>query len=140
MPSIDIVDSTWICARPALVAAAVAEPANWRRWWPELDLVADEWRGDKGVRWTVRPTSAGEGGSMEVWLEPAFDGVVLHYFLRLNTGEGRELRRGRRRRLTHFHRRRAKVTFWALGDQLDPGRIGRVAAPPLTAGFRPPGR
>jgi hypothetical protein len=38
---------------------------------------------------------------------------------------------GRRRqtRLTHFHRRRAKVAFWALGDQLDPGRTTRIAAP-----------
>ena len=38
MPAIDVVDSTWICARPGVVAAIVAEPANWRRWWPELDL------------------------------------------------------------------------------------------------------
>jgi len=127
--AIDVVDSTWICARPAVVAAIVAEPANWRRWWPELELVADELRGDKGVRWTVRPTSSGESGSMEVWLEPAFDGVVLHYLLRLDAAGGRRMGRGRQARLTHFHRRRAKRSFWALGDQLDPGRTARIAAP-----------
>ena len=129
MPAIDVVDSTWICARPAVVAAIVADPANWRRWWPELDLKTNELRGDKGVRWTVRPTPSGESGSMEIWLEPAFDGVVLHYFLRLDVAGGRPLRRRRQTRLTHFHRRRAKVAFWALADQLDPGRSARIGAP-----------
>jgi hypothetical protein len=129
VPAIDVVDSTWICARPAVVAGIVAEPANWRRWWPELDLDADEVRGEKGVRWTVRPTASGESGSMEIWLEPAFDGVVLHYFLRLDPTDGRPMARHRQTRRTHFHRRRAKVTFWALADQLDPGRTARIGTP-----------
>jgi hypothetical protein len=129
VPAIDVVDSTWICARPAVVAGIVAEPANWRRWWPELDLDADEVRGEKGVRWTVRPTASGESGSMEIWLEPAFDGVVLHYFLRLDPTDGRPVARHRQTRRTHFHRRRAKVTFWALADQLDPGRTARIGTP-----------
>jgi hypothetical protein len=129
MPAIDIVDSTWIGAPPAAVAAAVAEPANWRRWWPDLDLVAHDWRGVKGMRWTVRLTRSGESGSMEIWLEPAFDGVVLHYFLRLDAVPGRELSRTRIAKLTDFHRKRAKSTFWALGDQLDPGRTARMTAP-----------
>lgn len=128
MPAIDVVDSTWICARPAVVAAVVAEPANWRRWWPELDLAADELRGEKGVRWTVHPTPTGESGSMEIWLEPACDGVVLHYFLRLDAVDGRPMTLRRQTRLTHFHRRRAKVSFWALADQLDPGRTARIGA------------
>jgi hypothetical protein len=129
VPAIDVVDSTWICARPGVVATIVAEPANWRRWWPELDLETDELRGDKGVRWTVRPTPAGESGSMEIWLEPAFDGVVLHYFLRLDAAGGQPMGRRRQTRLTHFHRRRAKLSFWALADQLDPGRTTRVGTP-----------
>jgi hypothetical protein len=128
MPAIDIVDSTWICARPAVVAAVVAEPANWRRWWPELDLFANELRGEQGVRWTVRPGSAGESGSMEVWLEPAFDGVVLHYILRLDGAPGARMARRRQARLTRFHSRRAKAIFQALGDRLDPGRITRITA------------
>lgn len=131
MPDVDVVDSTWICANPAVVAATVAEPANWRRWWPDLDLAVEEWRGEKGVRWTVRPGSSGtEAGTMEVWLEPAFDGVVVHYFLRLDSVDGRPMRRRRRERITRAHRLRAKQVFWGLGDQLDPGRLARVAAPP----------
>lgn len=129
MPAIDVLDSTWINAPPAVVAAIVADPANWPRWWPDLDLVADEWRGNKGMRWTVRPTSAEESGSMEVWLEPAFDGVVLHYFLRLDAAAGRAMSRSRRARRARFHRRRAKLAFWALADNLDPGRTARIAAP-----------
>lgn len=132
MPDIDIVDSTWICARPSAVAAIVAEPANWRRWWPDLDLTLEEWRGDKGVRWTVGSTSHGASGSMEVWLEQAFDGVVAHYFLRLDAVDaaGLNLRHGRRAdRIQDRYRRRMKTVFWALADELDPGRIARIASP-----------
>jgi len=129
MPAIDVVDSTWIRARPSAVAALVAEPANWRRWWPDLELAVEEFRGEKGVRWSVRPTCAGDSGSMEVWLEPAHDGVVLHYFLRLDPAPGHQMSRGRQARLTDAHRRRTKATFWALADQLDPGRTARIAAP-----------
>jgi hypothetical protein len=66
---------------------------------------------------------------MEIWLEPAFDGVVLHYFLRLDAAAGRPMGRRRQTRLTHFHRRRTKLSFWALADQLDPGRTARIGAP-----------
>jgi hypothetical protein len=130
MPDIDIVDSTWICARPAVVAAVVADPANWRRWWPGLELVLDEWRGDKGVRWTVRRSAVGDTGSMEVWLEPAHDGVVAHYFLRLDAPGPGGMPRRRARRTEDVSRRRMKQVFWALADELDPGRIARISAPP----------
>ena len=129
MPDIDIVDSTWICARPSVVAAVVAEPANWRRWWPDLDLSLDEWRGDKGVRWTVRRAPERGSGSMEVWLEPAFDGVVAHYFLRLDAAPGGRLTARRAERVADRYRRRMKQVFWALADELDPGRIARIATP-----------
>ena len=41
-----------------------------------LEVVED--RADKGVRWTV---SGPLTGTMEIWLEPVLDGVILHYFL-----------------------------------------------------------
>ncbi|MDP9116204.1 MAG: polyketide cyclase / dehydrase and lipid transport [Actinomycetota bacterium] len=129
MPAIDIVDSTWICARPAVVAAVVAEPANWRRWWPDLELTVDEWRGDRGVRWTVPRSADGLRGSMEVWLEQALDGVVLHYFLRLDPPDGARLSRAGAVRRATMHRRRIKRIFWSLSDELDPGRLQRTSAP-----------
>jgi hypothetical protein len=128
VPVIDVVDSTWFAAPPTTVAAIVAEPTNWRRWWPDLSLEVDEWRGAKGVRWLV-PSVAGPGaglaGSAEVWLEPMFEGVVVHFFLRLEPPPGRELSTRRGQRITDHYRRRTKQAFWALADQLDPGRVER---------------
>ena len=60
------------------VGAAIANPARWRRWWPDLRLQVIEDRADKGIRWTVAGPLA---GTMEIWLEPMLDGVILHYFL-----------------------------------------------------------
>lgn len=78
MNSIQIADETFVCADPADVGAAVAQPSSWRRWWPDLRLTVVEDRGPLGHRWTVTGALT---GSMEVWLEPVMDGVVLHYFL-----------------------------------------------------------
>jgi hypothetical protein len=111
------------------VAARVADPANWSRWWPDLDLAVDELRGPEGVRWNlpnqkmqtpgvtgVVPRTA--AGSMEVWLQPDRDGVRVHYFLRLDP-LGRALPQRRVQRLVLAHRRRAKRVFWALKDELE---------------------
>jgi hypothetical protein len=128
LPAIDVVDSTWFAARPTVVAAIVAEPGNWRRWWPDLVLEVDEWRGDKGMRWTVpsaRGRAAGLSGSAEVWLEPMFDGVVAHFFLRLDPPAGRGVSDRKRDRITRDYRLRTKNAFWALADQLDPERLAR---------------
>src|SRR5262245_47322954 len=129
MPQVDVVDETWIAAEPRRVAARVADPANWSRWWPDLDLTVDELRGPEGVRWFlpnqkmpapgltgVVPRTA--AGSMEVWLQPDRDGVRVHYFLRLDP-LGRALPQRRVQRLVLAHRRRAKRVFWALKDELE---------------------
>jgi hypothetical protein len=111
------------------VAAVVAEPSNWRRWWPDLVVDVDEWRGNKGVRWTVKAPRHKASGTMEVWLEPSFDGVVAHYFLRLDPDPGTRMSRRRGQRCADAHRRRIKQVFWSLGDRLDPSRLARVASP-----------
>jgi len=78
MNSIQVADETFVCADPADVGAAVADPASWRRWWPDLRLTVVEDRGPAGQRWTVTGALT---GTMEVWLQPSFDGVILHYFI-----------------------------------------------------------
>jgi hypothetical protein len=78
MNSIQIADETFVAADPVEVGRAVGDPASWRRWWPDLLLTVVEDREDKGHRWTVAGALT---GSMEIWLEPVLDGVVLHYFL-----------------------------------------------------------
>lgn len=136
-PEIDIVDSTWIGARPAALAAVVAEPANWRHWWPDLDLDVHEWRGAKGMRWTVRSARCRHGrglsGSMEIWLEDVDDGVVAHYFLRLGSSAAPQLSRRQRERTIRAYRVRIKQVLWDVADDLDPARLHRVAAPRETA-------
>jgi hypothetical protein len=78
MNSIQIADETFIAADPVEVGRAVGDPANWRRWWPDLLLTVVEDRAEKGHRWTVAGALT---GTMEIWLEPVLDGAVLHYFL-----------------------------------------------------------
>ena len=78
MNSIQIADETFVAADPFEVGRAIGDPASWRRWWPDLLLTVVEDRQDKGHRWTVAGALT---GTMEIWLEPVLDGVVLHYFL-----------------------------------------------------------
>jgi len=78
MHSIQVADQTYVAADGALVGAAVADQSSWRRWWPDLRLEVVEDRAEKGIRWTITGALT---GTMEIWLEPSLDGVVLHYFL-----------------------------------------------------------
>jgi hypothetical protein len=78
MNSVQIADETFVAAEPAEVGRMVADPACWRRWWPDLRLTVVQDRGALGHRWTVTGALT---GSMEIWLEPMLDGVILHYFL-----------------------------------------------------------
>jgi hypothetical protein len=97
---VDIVDETFLVVPPKIVASAFADPATWRRYWPDLTLSVYADRGDEGIRWTVRGALT---GTMEVWLEPMLDGTLLHYFLRAElsgpgTADIRAADRERRRR------------------------------------------
>lgn len=79
MPSVDVVDETFLVVPPAAVAAVFSDRSNWSRFWPDLRLSVYVDRGEAGIRWTVRGALT---GTMEVWLEPVLDGTLLHYFLR----------------------------------------------------------
>lgn len=76
--SIQVADEMFVAADGALVGAAIADRAKWRRWWPDLNLQVVEDRAEKGIRWAVTGALT---GTMEIWLEPTLDGVLLHYFL-----------------------------------------------------------
>ena len=114
MPQLDLVDESFVAAPPTRVAAAVRDPARWREWWPDLRLGVFEDRGEAGVRWNVRGALT---GSMEVWLEPYGDGVILHHYVRCDLPAARRAGRERRRRQRH-----AKRVFWALKDELEGDR------------------
>jgi hypothetical protein len=78
MNSIQVADETFVAMDGATVGAAVSRESRWRRWWPDLRLQVVEQRGEAGIRWTVTGALT---GTMEIWLEPMLDGVILHYFL-----------------------------------------------------------
>ena len=81
MPTVDVMDETFVVAPPATLKEAISDPASWALWWPDLVLTVFADRGDEGIRWTV----SGEWtGSQEIWLEAVGDGTVLHYFLRID--------------------------------------------------------
>jgi hypothetical protein len=122
---VDVVDETFLAVPPASVAKVFADPASWRRFWPDLrlDVYAD--RGDEGLRWTVRGALV---GTMEVWLEPMLDGTVLHYFLRADPPPGADARPARLRREKTRRQLAAKAVALDLKAELEGGR--RPGLPP----------
>lgn len=123
MPSVDVVDETFVAVPPDVLAAEFATPAQWRTLWPDLDLEVVTDRGVGGFRWTVTGALV---GSMEVWLEPVLDGTVLHYFLRADPpGPGGVPRPAPPRRGAAEAQRRqraAKAIAFACKDRLEAGR------------------
>jgi hypothetical protein len=117
VPSVDVVDETFVAVPPGVLAAEFATPARWHTLWPDLDLEVMTDRGPAGFRWTVTGALV---GSMEVWLEPVLDGTVLHYFLRADPPAPRTARwaaaEARRRQ------RAAKAIALACKDRLEAGR------------------
>ena len=129
MPTVDLVDETFIVVDRPTLAAVVGDPARWRVWWPDLALTVFMDRGLDGIRWSV---SGRWAGSLEIWLEEVGDGVLLHHYARLDPvdrGSGRPapLPEGYagQRRAARARTARAlawKRTVWALKDELEGGR------------------
>jgi len=78
-PLVDLVDDTYVACSPERVAKVVADERRWGLWWPDLRLATTRDRGPKGRQWAIRGALL---GTMEIWLEPWWDGVVLHLYLR----------------------------------------------------------
>src|SRR5262245_65568366 len=104
MNSIQVADETFVAADPVEVGRAVGNPASWRRWWPDLLLPVVEDRGELVDRWTV---AGALSGTMEIWLEPVLDGIVLHYFLHAQLMSVAELKRADMNHPTLNHRSQA---------------------------------
>jgi hypothetical protein len=142
MPSVDVVDETFLAVAPEVVAAEFARPQRWPRLWPDLRLEVITDRGAEGVRWTVTGALV---GSMEVWLEPVLDGTVLHYFLRADPAgpDGAPAPAPPRRGAAEARRRQraAKAIAFACKERLDAGREpGEPPPPPTTGPTAEPGR
>lgn len=129
MHSVDLVDETFIAVPPGALAPVVADPAQWRRWWPRRTLEVFMDRGVKGQRWAV----AGDlVGTAEIWLEEYRDGVIVHYYLRADPPGERSAGAPDRRRADRIRRREArawKTSVWALKRQAEAGRTVGATAP-----------
>ncbi|WP_119032649.1 hypothetical protein [Gordonia rubripertincta] len=137
--SIQVADEVFVAAAPRLAAAVIGDPANWRRWWPDLRLAVTEDRAEQGVRWRVDGPVA---GTMEIWNEAVLDGFVLHYFLhaeptRALPGERGDDPRARADALAEENKRRrvaGKDMSFEVKQLLEAGRhVGGPAAGAETA-------
>lgn len=129
MNSIQIADETFVAADPADVGRAVGDPAGWRRWWPDLRLTVVEDRAHQGQRWTVTGALT---GTMEIWLESALDGVILHYFLHAEPSGASawELTRMNLARMNHSRRVAGKRMAFEVKQRLEAARpvgVSRLA-------------
>lgn len=137
MPTVDLVDETFVVVDRAVLAALVSDATRWQAWWPELTLTVFMDRGADGMRWSA----TGEWvGSLELWLEPVGDGVLVHHYARLDPvdRDGSPLppprdaagwRRAARSRATRA--RAWKRAIWALKDELEQGRAVGTPRDPL---------
>ena|GEM_PF-120124 len=119
--SVQIADETYVAADPVRIGAAVGDPSNWRRWWPDLRLEVTEDRGPQGVRWTVAGPLT---GTMEIWLEPTLGGALLHYFLHAEpTGVAAgQLAKLNLAKITHRRRVAGKKMAFELKTTLESSR------------------
>ncbi|MFM8597902.1 MAG: polyketide cyclase / dehydrase and lipid transport [Mycobacterium sp.] len=121
MHSIQIADDTFVAADPILVGESVADRASWRRWFPDLNLDVVEDRADKGMRWAVTGALT---GTMEIWLEPVLDGVVLHFFVHAEPSGATAWQLAKMDLATMTHRRRVagKRMAFEIKNRLEASR------------------
>jgi ribosome-associated toxin RatA of RatAB toxin-antitoxin module len=117
MPSLDISCDDLVVADPAYVAERLGMDTLWHEWWPELVLTPYERRGPEGVRWTVTGAAI---GTAEWWLEQVRDGVVVHWYLRVDPVRSAGPRRLRRLQESYVARYRDNI--WRFKDEVERGR------------------
>lgn len=126
MPTVDLIDETYVVAAPTALAARLRNADGWL---PGLDFTVFQDRGDSGVRWTVTGALV---GTAEIWLEPHRDGAIVHFYLRaeptrrgsatepLQGGERRQRRTAAR--LRRRYTRAVKQAINSLKDELEAAR------------------
>ncbi|MGH3470555.1 MAG: hypothetical protein ACRDPG_00735 [Nocardioidaceae bacterium] len=145
MPSIDIIDESFLVASREIARAALCDESRWRNWFPGLVLTAYEDRGLDGVRWRV----AGDlVGTAEVWLQEHGDGTIAHIYFRAEPGRSRSSRQKTQKWARTQYVLPLKQRLFALKDELEAGRepgeprvpqpLRVVSSPTTTTGARPP--
>jgi hypothetical protein len=129
----NVADDTFIVADAGVLAALVADPVRTREWWPDLELKLTRDRGRLGREWLVEGSWSGIRwcGSMEIWLEPVLDGVIVHHYVRWDP-VGEPLSASRVRRLAARYAHFWKRVVFSVKDEFEAGRqIGESRGPQL---------
>jgi hypothetical protein len=124
MSTIDISCDDLVVADPAYVAERLGSDTLWREWWPDLTLTPSERRGLEGVRWAVTGAAI---GTAEWWLEPVRDGVVVHWYLRVDPAKpvrGQALARLEERYVASY-----REHLWRFKDEAEMGRAAGERRP-----------
>lgn len=108
-PLVDIVDETFVRAAPDVVRARLGDPGLLDGLFPGVRREVVQDRGTKGVRWRIEGEVTGR---MEVWLEAAHGGTIVHHFV-----HGQQV--GGPRRWMQAHRRRWKHGLNEIKDRLE---------------------
>lgn len=124
MSTVQVADQTFVAAPGTAVAEVLSDRGRWRLWWPDLTLDVREDRGDKGIRWTV---AGPMDGTMEVWLEPCLDGVIMHYFLHAEPGDASRLSARDMAALNRARRVAGKKMSFEIKARLEAGRAAGTA-------------
>ena len=111
---VDIIDETYLRAAPTVVRGWFDDDDRLDRLWPHLQRTLVRDRGIKGLRWTVVGAVVGE---MEVWIEPFWDGAILHHYVRGERGPEAP------RDVAARHQLRWKRAVHALKDRLEEGTL-----------------
>lgn len=79
MPTVDIIDETFIVASRQQLRALLCDDARWMHCFPDVTFTVYEDRRLDGIRWNV---SGALVGTAEVWLQEWADGTIVHAYLR----------------------------------------------------------
>jgi ribosome-associated toxin RatA of RatAB toxin-antitoxin module len=124
MPTLDISCDDLVVADPAYVAERLGQDTLWHAWWPELTLTPYERRGLEGVRWTVTGAAT---GTAEWWLEQVRDGVLVHWYLRVDPRGPTSSRQLRKLQESYVNRYREHL--WRFKDEVERGRAAGERRP-----------
>ena len=129
---VDLVDESFVRARPTVLRAVLEDPRLDALVWPGHEVSVTRDRGHKGRHYAVAGRITGVA---EVWLEPFDDGTIVHHYVR---GTTRALTARSARAAVAAHRRRFKIVLNAVKDALEADTLSSWTNAPAPASSSPP--
>ena len=109
---VDLVDESFVRARPTVLRAVLEDPRLDALVWPGHEVSVTRDRGHKGRHYAVAGRITGVA---EVWLEPFDDGTIVHHYVQARTSDRWRSPSAVARR--HAHAWKREIT--AIKDELE---------------------